>query len=200
LLDDNFNLFEYLKIIVELKRFYPIEKIIPPQLFEELFQRISHDFFYIIRDNPKEAYEYFNLMKELMNYLPLKEFMFHQDSSIFEETIHRLSKDIEIEFRGNPLIILIYMELVLMSGERYRFKEDGHILERLVVSLRKRDYGIRILQRATLLLMRYKGDRKLIESLLENQPKVRNIYLTSPELARDIIEAMSELSSDERYN
>lgn len=198
--DENFNLLEYLKVIVGLKRYYPIEKMIPPHLIEESFSRISHDLYYVIRENPRDANEYFSVMKDLLNNFPEHEYMRHRKGNIFDETVHRLSKDLEMEFRGNSNVILIYLELVLMGGSKSRHKEERHTLERLVETLSRRDFGSRIIQKATLLLIRYNGDQKLIEVLLDKHPKLRNIYMNSPEMAKDILEAMNELATDERHN
>lgn len=198
--DDGFNLVEYLKIIIELKRYYPIEKIIPFKLVEESFDRIAHDLVYLIRENPREANEYLNLMKEIQRLLPDKDFMRHKRGKMFDETLHRLSKEIDIDFRGSPTSILIYLEILLMNRNGYRYKEEGHDVEKLIETIAKKDFGNSVVKKAALLLMQYEADPRLIERLLEHHPKIHHIYMNSPELARDIIEAMKELDSNERNN
>lgn len=198
--DDNFNLIEYLEIILDFKKYYPVDQILSFELVEESLQRISHDLVYLIRENPQEAYRYLNLMKELQNHYIHKEHMRHRKVNVFDETIQRLSKNIDVELRGNYLSILIYLELLLMNREYHRSRQEDHVLESIVESLTKGHNSSRIIQRATLLLIQYKADGRLIEKLLDNYPKIRNIYMNSPEIARDIIEAMTELSRHEKYN
>jgi hypothetical protein len=198
--DESFNFIEFLKIIIELRQFYPIEKLIPFELVEESLQRVSHDLVYLIRDNPKEAYVYLNLLKELQNYFLDKGDMRHKRGNIFEETLHRLSKEVDNEFRGNSAATLIYLEIALMSLRNYRFKEEGQLLDRLVETLVLRDFNSRIVKKALFLLMKYDADPRLIERLLEQNPKLQHIYLNAPEIARDIVEAMTEFDSNERNN
>ena len=196
--DDRFNLVEYLKFIIELKRYYPIEKLIPIRLLEESYDRVAHDLTYLIRENPRQANEYFNLMKDIYRLWPREEFMPYKRSRMFDETLHRLSKDIDIDFRGNPTSILIYLEILLMNRFNYRENEEEHDIERLVEVLSKNKFGNSIVKKASFLLMRYEAAPRLIHMLLHQHPKIHSIYLNSPELARDIIEAMKELESNER--
>ncbi|MFA5990606.1 MAG: hypothetical protein WC803_13510 [Sphingomonas sp.] len=193
--DEGFNHIEYLKVIIEFKNVIPIAKMIPFQLVEESFMRISHDLIYMIRENPSEAFEYLNIIKELQSWFPEEEYLNHKKGNIFDETLHRLSKDLEMDFRENSLTILIYLELILINRNRYRSGEGNHILERLIESLYKRDFGSQIIQRALILLIQYKVEPILVERLLHRHSKIFSIYMSSPELARDIIEAMTELSA-----
>jgi|WetSurMetagenome_2_1015567.scaffolds.fasta_scaffold01193_9 hypothetical protein len=197
---ENFDLLEYLKIIVWLSRYFPIEKIIPSHVIQESFSRIIHDFYYIIQKYPRDADEYFRVMKYLINKCPEQVFPMAKMGNIFDETIHALSQDYKMEFTSNPTILLIYLELVLISGNKTLFKKEKRILDQLVEFILRRDYGNRFFQKATLLLIRYNADQSLIEHLLKDQPKLKNIFLNSPEMANDIMEAMNELTTDENYN
>src|SRR5581483_9470679 len=112
-------------------------------------------------------------MREIQRLSPEKDFMRYKKGNLFDQTLYRLSKDINLEFRGNPNSVILYLEIALMSRSGYHFKEDGHILERLVEALTSRNYGGRVIKRALLLLMKYDAEPKLINRLLEHNPKMQ---------------------------
>ncbi len=198
--EESFNLFEHLKVISGLKHHFPIRKIIPTRLIDESFARISHELYYVIKENIGNADEYLKVIKYLFDNFHDHEYMGHRWGNVFDETINRLFQDFEMKTRGNSHLILIHLELVLIRASKEVSRENKHALDRLIEILSRRDFGDKLIQKVILLLIKYNAESNRIEYLLDKYPRLKSIFIKSPELAKNILEAMNELSTDEIRN
>jgi energy-coupling factor transporter ATP-binding protein EcfA2 len=196
--DNHYNLLEYLKIIMEFSKNYPIQKIIPPHVLRDSFERIASDFAYIVRENPREAQEYLNVLKQFYKSYPANEVM---SMKIFDETNHLISKEMDFEIRGNAQSTLLYLEFSLLNSRASKFNREDHFVERMIESFHKRSHNTKMILKAAVLLIKYNAPQPLIERLLENHPKIKNLYFNSPDIAIEIIEAIAETEyNNERFN
>lgn len=190
--DDHFNLIEYLKILVEFSNNFAIDEIIPPQLIRESFDRVFHDFIYIIRDNPKEANTYLAVLKQVYSLYPLKG---RRNIKFLDEIIHRIGEEINFEMREHSHTILIYLELILMSN-----KADKDLISRVFEMFYRNKSSRKIILKAIVLLIEYGASQSLVHKLLQEFPKLNDLYVNSPDIARELIEAIAETDKYERRN
>ncbi len=195
--DSRFNLFEYLKIIAAFGKNYPIEEFVPFSFILNAFNRLSKDLPYMIRDNPKEALEYLQVVRHFYKYYPSKQ---NFKEKTMNEPFFRMSKEMDMEFRENPESTLIYLELLLINREYYNGDREENMIERLIYSFHKSDYPSNILAKAAVVLIQYQAPIFFIERLLEKHPKFKNLFSSSPEIAKEILEATAELNDYERFN
>ncbi len=195
--DNQVNPLEYLRVIAEFSKRYPLEEFAPPVLIREVVYRLSKDISYIIRENPNEAKEYLRIIKQLFRHYPRKPRI---KEKIMDEPFFRISNEMDMELRDNPDSTLIYLELLLIIREYYQGDREEHMIERIVDTFRKREYPSVIFAKAAIILIQYGAPTIYIERLFDNHPKFRNLFSKSPELAKELLEATAELNNNERFN
>ena len=195
--DNHFSHLEYLKILSEFGKHYPMEEFVPPNLIQEAFYRLSKDLSYIIRDNPKAASEYLQVIRQFYKSYPKSQ---RYKNKMMGEPFFKMSKEIEMEFRESPQSVLIYLELLLINREYNNGDREEHMIERLVDTFRKREYPDNIIAKAAVILIQYNAPASLIERLFEHHPKFKNLFSTSPDIAREVLDATAELTNNERFN
>lgn len=195
--DNHFNLLAYLKILSEFKTEFSMSDI-PRELLREAFYRLSKDLVYIVRDSPKEAQAYLTILKTYYsNFRTTREF----NQGPFFPITREMEMDIEV--LGNPQALLIYLELILLSRDYY-IEEDrsSYILEKIVDMLlsQPNQYPHYVIMRAAALLNEYNISLEVIERLLRYFPRIHHLLSSSPELAKQVLEAASELNNHERFS
>lgn len=191
---------EFLKVLSKFSRFFPMEHFMPDRLISESFQVLSEEGIYHFRENPYGSYDYLDVLREFYKFYSLNP---ERWSEIFSESLDRLSREIEFEFRGDGRSTLAFLELLLINHSMYRKSHRiDDMLENFVRSIPKREFGrgYDIALKAAVLLMQYGARMDLVEYILEFYPKLRNLHVRSPEIARAILEANMELTQYENHN
>ncbi|SKC88854.1 NACHT domain-containing protein [Ohtaekwangia koreensis] len=194
--NEDFSVLDYLKIISEFSKHYSINEIVPDSLIRDAFHRLSKDLIYIIRDR-KQAYEYLQIVKQFCRYYS-SDLGFK--GKIIDEHLFRVSKEMDVEFRDNPDLALIFFELLLINQMYHTTGREKHMIERLVDTFRERDYHNNVLAKAAVILVQYNAPISIIERLLDNHAKFKDLFSKSPEIAKDILEATADLNNYERFN
>ena len=100
---------EYLKILIDLKSYFPLRQILDPKLLDEQLHRFSSEFERHQTDSPLMMLEYIRLLNELNKYYPFRR-KFKGD--ILEESLHRLTKEFRHYVRGDAYSAFEYLRLL----------------------------------------------------------------------------------------
>jgi len=100
---------ELLKILVELKSYFPFYRLFNTAILDEILYRFTRDFGRFERDNPIVTLEYIRLVNELNKTYPFRR-KFKID--FLEESLHRLTKDIRHFVRENTFSAFEYLRLI----------------------------------------------------------------------------------------
>ena len=100
---------EYLKILVDLKPYFPLTEIVVPEILDELFHRFNKDFGRHDKENPLSMLEYIRLLNELNKfYLFRRRFK----GDFMEESFHRLTREMRHYMRENSYSAFEYLKLL----------------------------------------------------------------------------------------
>lgn len=100
---------EYLRILVDLKSYFPLYQIVNPEILDEVLHRFSREFGRNERDSPLLMLEYIHLLNEINKSYPFRR-KFKMD--FIEESLHRLMKDMRHYVRDNTYTAFEYLKLV----------------------------------------------------------------------------------------
>lgn len=112
---------EYLKILVNLKAYFPLTEIIHPEMLDDLFHRFNKDFGRHDRDTPLAMLEYIRLLNELNKFYPFRRKF--KGGDFMEESIHRLSKDMRHYVRENSYSAFEYLRLLNEMRQFYPMRK-----------------------------------------------------------------------------
>ncbi|MBI5214917.1 MAG: hypothetical protein HY960_04135 [Ignavibacteriae bacterium] len=99
---------EFLKILVDLKAYFPLTEIINPEMLEDMFHMFNKEFRRHDKDSPLSMLEYIRLLNELSKFYPFRR-KFKGD--FMEELLYRLSKDMRHYVMDNPSSAFEYLRL-----------------------------------------------------------------------------------------
>lgn len=111
---------EYLKILVDIKAYFPLTEIIDPEMLDDLFHRFSKDFGRHDRDNPLSMLEYIRLLNELNKYYPFRKKL---KADYIEESFHRLSSAMRHYVRENSYSAFEYLRLLNELRQYYPMRK-----------------------------------------------------------------------------
>lgn len=126
---------EYLKILVDLKAYFPLNQILNPEFSDDLFHRLHKGIERHERDNPLVTLEYLRLLNELNKYYPIRRKF---KGEFLEESLHMLTKDMRHYVRDNPYSAFEYLRLLNELRHYYPirkmhpefFEETIHIISK----------------------------------------------------------------------
>lgn len=196
---DPFNLLELLRMLFIIGKHFNMENVIPHGLFYGYCRKLSFDFVFIVRDNPKVAHEFLQVLKYFLKHFPHKDLW---DQEMIYNSIYRISKEMDMDFHSNSQSVLLYLEFLLITQAYDRRIIDEQHVSRLVESIRnmRLGYSSSIYLKAAILLIQFGAPTELLARLLDKHPRFGGLFAKSPEIAHDIILTAAELSQYERFN
>lgn len=112
---------EYLKILVDVKGYFPMTEIIHPEMLDDMFHRFNKDFGRPDRDNPLAMLEYIRLLNELNKFYPFRRKF--KGGDFMEESIHRLSKEMRHYVKDNSYSAFEYLRLLNEMRQYYPMRK-----------------------------------------------------------------------------
>jgi hypothetical protein len=196
--DNLLNPLEFIKILLEFGNTFQLTKYLPHELIHEAFRQLSKDLIYIVRDNSKDVIAYLKVMKLYYSYYPNLQFKEKKD----DEPLSRISKEMDMVFINMPQYTLIYLELLLINSKYYWGRSEEKMMEQIIVTLQKQEkkYSTIFIKRAALLLMQYDAPSIYIKKVFDTDPKFKNLFSTSPEFVREILDATAEINDHDGFN
>jgi hypothetical protein len=141
--DNTQALTEYLKILIELKSYFPISLIFDPKQLDEILYRSSKDLARHDSENPLAIIEYIRLLSELNKF---HSFTRGFKIDFIEESLHRLTNNIRHFTREYSYIAFEYLKLLNELRQYYPirklirtdfFEEFIHVISRDIRSIAK---------------------------------------------------------------